>query len=348
MALSREQLRAQLRKREIAPVYVLFGAETYLRDLAAKTIADLTFKEGDLRDFNETEFSLNVEGNLRSALAAAEQLPMMAGKRVIRITDVRVGATSAKDTLKEDDEAALNTYLANPAASAVVIFVADELNGVRRMGKILRDKTAAVEFTPLGDEDLAKWARDKIADAGSSIDERALRLLVALVGPDVRRLTNEIEKISTAALPEKLITADLIDALVPNTREISNFDLTDHLLAGRKSLALKTLKKILDDGAEPLALLGLISYNFRRLLMAKEMMSHGADRSEVAKVIKLRYSDQEPFIAAARRGSLETLTKAITRIADIDLAIKTSVGGGGPQGGRMQIEMLVCELASAA
>jgi hypothetical protein len=35
MVLGREDLRNQLKRREIAAVYVLFGAETYLRDLAA-------------------------------------------------------------------------------------------------------------------------------------------------------------------------------------------------------------------------------------------------------------------------------------------------------------------------
>lgn len=346
MVLSREQLKAQLRARQIAPVYALFGAETYLRDIAAKTIADRTFEEGDLRDFNETEFSLNVEGNLRSALAAAEQLPMMARKRVIKITDVRVGSAANRDTLREEDEAALSSYLSDPAPVAVVIFIADELNGVRRMGKILRDRTTSVEFKPLDDEDLVKWARERVNDAGSTIEERVLRHLVALVGPDVRRLTTEIEKVSTAALPNKEIGADLVDSLISNAREVSNFDLTDHLLAGRRLKALKTLQKVLDDGAEPLALLGLISYNFRRLVMAKEMMANGADRADVAKIVKLRYSDQEHFLTAARRSNPETLAKAITRIADIDLAIKTSIGGGGPQGGRAQIEMLVCELAA--
>ena len=61
--LSREDLRNQLKKREIVPVYLLFGAESYLRDLAAKTIADFVFGEGSLRDFNETEFSLNTAEN---------------------------------------------------------------------------------------------------------------------------------------------------------------------------------------------------------------------------------------------------------------------------------------------
>ena len=59
--LSKDKLREQLKRREFSPVYVLYGAETHLRDLAAKTISDLAFGDGDLRDFNEAEFSLNSE-----------------------------------------------------------------------------------------------------------------------------------------------------------------------------------------------------------------------------------------------------------------------------------------------
>ncbi len=57
--LGREDLRRQLKEREFAPVYLLFGAETYLRDLAAKTIADLALANSSLREFNEIEHSLN-------------------------------------------------------------------------------------------------------------------------------------------------------------------------------------------------------------------------------------------------------------------------------------------------
>lgn len=335
-----------MKRREIAPVYVLSGAEDYLRDLAAKTIADLVFGKDGFRDFNESEFSLSVEGNLESALAAAEQLPMMADRRIVRITDVRVSATAVKDTLKEEHEEMLAAYLANPAQTSVVIFIADELNGVRKVGKLLREKAAAVEFGRLSEGELVHWARGKAYEAGSEADERTLRHLTALTGPDLRRLTNEIEKLSTAALPEKTITFELVDLLVPNVREIDNFRLADQLLAGNRPGVLKTLKKILDDGAEPVMLLGLLSYNFRRLLMAKEMMEHGAERSDITRAIKInRYSDQEPFLAAARRADANMLASVLKRLADVDLALKTSVGGGGAAGTRIQIEMLVCELA---
>jgi hypothetical protein len=39
------------------------------------------------------------------------------------------------------------------------------------------------------------------------------------------------------------------------------------------------------------------------------------------------------------------LAKVIKKLANTDLAIKTSIGGG-PSGARMAIEMLVCDLAT--
>jgi DNA polymerase-3 subunit delta len=343
--LTREDLRNQLKRRDIAPVYVLFGAESYLRDIAAKTIADLLFKEGELRDFNETEFSLN-STDIGSALAAAEQLPMMAERRVVRIADIRVSATGTKDNLKEDHEGILSAYLKRPAESSVLIFIADELDKRRKMSKLLLENSVAVEFARFNDNELLAWARNKIKESGADVDEKAIHQLVALVGDDVRRLTNEINKLATAAMPDGPITYDLVESLVPNSRELSNFALTDHLMAGRGSRALQVLRKILEDGGEPLMILGLISYNYHRLFLAKEMMADGAERSEVAKVMKLRYSDQENFLASARRTDRAKLTRIMKRIAETDLAIKTSKGGGGPHGSRMQIEMLVCELAT--
>ncbi len=188
MVFAREDLRNQLKRREIAPVYVLFGPETYLRELAVKTLTDLAFAPGDFRDFNETVFSLDGEDNLQRALAAAEQLPMMASRRVVRVDNVRISATGFRDTITESDEATLSAYFANPSPTSILIFVADELNGVRKMGKFLREKSTAVDFARLDDKQFADWARKSVVDAGAEIDDLTLRLLVSRVGSDVRRL----------------------------------------------------------------------------------------------------------------------------------------------------------------
>ena len=343
------KLREHARERTFEPVYVLFGPEVYLRETAARFIADRAFDEGELRDFNEDVFDLDRDpAHIIDALSAAQQLPMMAKRRVIRITGVRVAATSNRDSLKEEHLEAVAAYLTDPSPHTIVLINADELNGNRKMASLLKEKAAAVEFKPLDDTELFGWVRNRAEkELGVKAEPGALKLLVSLVGADLHRLANETDKLAAAAHGTAGITGDLVEGLVANTREANHFDLTDHLVAGRQQQTLAVLKKTLDDGAEPLALLGLVSYNLRRMLIAKELMSSGAPTDEVAKAVKVRYSDRQSFLSSSRRADGEKLRHCLRRLADVDLAIKTSLGGGGPKGSRLQFEMLFCEIALA-
>ncbi len=345
--LSKEKLREHVRERKLAPVYVLYGAEAYLRESAAKSLANTAFGENDLRDFNETSFSLNEPSSIRDALAAADQLPMMAEKRVVRITDVRVAATGNRDTLKEEYETLLGGYLANPSPHSVVIFSGDELNGNRKITKLFEKHSTLVEFQPLDDKELFDWIARLFKESGMEVGSTVVRHLTGISGSNLVRLSNDVKKLAAAALPNGLVTEELVDSLVARTRLMDNFALSGHLVAGRTREAVSSLHQMLDDGAEPLMLLGLLGSNYRRLLIAKDLMESGSDRSEVARAVKLRYNDQEPFLAAARRAKMSQLTHAISRLAEADISIKSSIGGGGPAGAKMQIEMLVCELAAS-
>jgi hypothetical protein len=84
-----------------------------------------------MRDFNLDEFTLNDKHGMESAIAAAQQIPMMSSRRVVKVTDVRIAASATRDTLKEESEAVLGAYLAKPSGSTVLMLVADELNGNR-------------------------------------------------------------------------------------------------------------------------------------------------------------------------------------------------------------------------
>jgi DNA polymerase III subunit delta len=328
--LTREDLREKLKANQIAPVYLLFGAETFLRDLAVKTITDRTLAGCELREFNENSFSLN-DFDIQTSLSAAEQLPMMASRRVVKITEL--------NKLKESDEDFLQGYLKRPAESCVVIFVAEELDKRKKLSKLLLDNCVSVEFTPLKDFEIQTWTRQKAKELKVQIDEKALRFLLNLIGNSVRKLTSELEKLAVAALPDSIITQELVESLTPNSREVSNFDLSDQMLAGNRNGAMKVLQKVLNDGAEPLMLLGLIANNYHRLFLAKELMSQGVERIEVARIMKLPPFKQEDFLATARRADTERLSWSMQRIAEADLAIKTSKGTP-----RLQIEMLVSEL----
>lgn len=344
--LSRDQLRDHVRRREFSPVYLLYGEERYLRDLAAATIADRAFGEGDLRDFNETTFELNSADDLPRAIAACQQLPMMSERRVVRINGVKIFATGNRDTVREEHESLLRSYFADPSGQTILIFAADELNGNRKMSKLLKASAQCVEFNAMQDGDLRNWAMDKFRADGIEIAPQTVAHLIDLTGSELRRVAAEVEKITVAALGTKKVTDDLIDQLISNEREISNFDLTEKLNAGDSRSAMATLRKVLDDGAEPLMILGLLSYNYRRLLMAKDMMARSVERRDIERSLGLRYGQQDKFMAAVRRATMSGLQAAIRHIAETDLAIKTSIGGGGPKGGRMQIEVLVCRLAA--
>ncbi len=330
--LTREDLRNQLKKGEIAPMYLLFGAEKYLRNLAAKAVTEKVLHDSPLREFNETEVSLN-DTEFLHAISSAEQMPMISPRRVVKITEI--------NKLKEADEDALAHYVQRPAEFSIVIFIADELDKRRRFAKTLLETCVSVEFGNLSDDELMQWARVKLKELNSQADEKVLRQLVALVGNNVLRLTNEIEKLSVAALPDSIISYELVESLVPNSREFTNFLLTDYLLDKKRVHALQTLQKILDDGAEPLMLLGLIASNFRKLFLAKELMRQGVDRKEVARTINLPFFKQDDFFAKARVADVEKLSWSLQRIADADLAIKTSKATP-----RLQIEMLVTELSA--
>jgi DNA polymerase-3 subunit delta len=335
--LTREELWRELKAGKVGPLYLLFGPEDYLRDAAARFIADAALKESPLRPFNESSYSL-ASVDVQQAIAAAEQMPMMGGRRVVRVTDF--------GRLREADEEALVRYVTRPMETTTVVFVSGDLDKRRKLSKTLLDVCASVEFAELKDAELAAWARDRLKHLGAHADERTLRQIVALVGASVRQLSTELEKLATAALPDGQITMELVDALVGRSRELSNFELSDHLIARDRRRALETLRKLLDDGAEPVMLIGLLASNFHRLALAKELMTRGAPEQEVFRVVNMPFSQRKEFLATARRADSRELARRLTRIAEADLAIKTSLGGGGDRGSRLQLELLVCELSA--
>ena len=338
-SVSKSELRNRLRNRELEPVYFLYGPETHMRDLAAKTIADLALTNPSLRDFNEHRISL-AESTLEDVFAAAEQLPLNDEKQVVIADDVNLTKNSRETCLTTDSESVLTNYLSRPAETTVVIFVVDELDKRLKPVKTLLKFATAVEFKELDTREATNFVAGAFDEAGAKADANAVRELVDLAGPNAGKLGVEVGKLVTASMPGKSIDVELVRRLVKHSRALSNFDLTDHLVAGRSEAALLAMKKLLDDGAEPLMLLGLLSYNFRQLCLAKQLMNRGLERSQVAREMRLR-GNQTRFFEAARRARPGQFEKTLVRIAETDFAIKTSRATP-----RLQIEMLVCELAT--
>jgi DNA polymerase-3 subunit delta len=328
--LTRPQLEASLKEGKLASLYLLHGVETYLRDQAMRAIAEAALKDSLLREFNESRFSL-VSGGALDAIASAEQFPMMSERRVVYIQDF--------GKLREADEEALKRYLENSVATSVVIFTATELDKRRALTKSLLERCVVVECQSISDGEAIRWARDYLKPLKIAADEAVLREIVSLVGTDIQTLHSELDKLATAALDSKRITQELVDALLGRSRELSNFALTDHLIARNRKKALEVVYRLLQDDVEPVMLIGLIAGNYHRLALAKDILKRRG-RQEVFKVIRMPYNRQSAYLDIIQRSTQAELARGMQKIAAADLAIKTSLGTP-----RLQLEILVCELA---
>jgi DNA polymerase-3 subunit delta len=328
--LSKVDLERSLRQ-TLSPLYLLVGCESYLRGVGADEIANAALSDTLLREFNESSFSLLTDA-VQSAVAAAEQLPMMSSRRVVRIRDF------AK--LREADEQVLIAYLKNPAPSTVMIFIADDLDKRKALSKALVDNCTVVDFSPIKDAEAKAWCRTRLKELKITADDQVLTEIIRLVGTDVQTLYSELDKLASAAADTGKITFELVDELIGRSRELSNFELADHLLAKNRKRALETLHRLLDDGAEPLMLVGLIAGNYHRLALGKDLLTRGGP-SEVFRNISMPPFKRDSYLATLQRSDPAKLAKGIQLIAAVDLAIKTSQATP-----RLQLEMLVCELAS--
>ena len=328
-ARNRKDLEESLKKGQIAPFYYLYGPETYLRDQATSAIAEAALEGTLLREFNDSSFSL-FSSDVRDALAVAEQLPMMSSRRVVRLRNFA--------RLTEDAEALLLAYLERPVETSVLIFIGDDIDKRTRFGKQLL-AGAAYEFQPLSAKELPAWIKSYLKTLNAEIEPEAGRRLVEVVASDLLNLTNELNKLAAAALPSGRITREHVDQLISRSREHMNWDLTDGIVSGNGRLALKVLREFLDDGYEPVLLTGIIAGTFRRLALAKELFEQGAQPREIFSEVRVPAFKQSDYLSMLRRIDPNKLRRALLRIAETDLAIKTSKGTP-----RMQVEMLVCEL----
>jgi len=335
-SLTRAKLDASLKAGRVEPLYLLIGCETYLRDAAARAITEAALAGTLLREFNESSLSL-LSNSATAAIAIAEQLPMLSERLVVRIRDF--------GKLREADDEIIIRYLKSPSPSSVVIFIADDLDKRKNLTKALLSACTVVDFSAVKDAEAKAWARTRLKELKTSANDQVLSEIVRLTGTDLQTLNSELEKLAAAALETRTITMQMVEDLIGHSRELSNFELGDQLVAGDRGRALMTLHHLIEDNVAPVMLIGLIASNYHRLALAKELMKQGR-RDEAGRLVYGSYEKKDAFFSTLQRRDAAGIARDIKLIADADLAIKTSLAGGGPKGARLQLEMLICALGT--
>jgi DNA polymerase III subunit delta len=325
-----------LKAGKLAPIYVLEGKEAYLREQAVKRLLETAVDEG-MRDFNYARISVS-DGDLGKALALARQYPMISARRMVVVTDFEAVNDDRQLELLKD-------YLRAPGDTTVLAFVSAGMDNRRAIATALRKAATVVNFDPLEEKETApRWVLDYVKRNGCQMEMHDAAYLIGTVGVELQRLTNELEKLICYVGGKGRIGRAEIDALVVHTREHSNFELTDALLDGRRERALRLLGHIFDNPPEPpqtlaILMLGAIARGYRNLLLSKELMRQNAAQEEIAKAVGMSPYAVKYLNERARKADMNKLLKALTRIAETDVALKSSLAT--PQ---LQLELLICEL----
>ena len=109
---------------------------------------------------------------------------MMAERRVVVIRDV--------SALKKDARTGLVQYLGHPAHDTVLLLLAA---GGTKPDADLLTRATTIEFKPLNESDLVKWASHHAASLNVSIEPGAAELLCRATGNDLALLSGEIDKL---------------------------------------------------------------------------------------------------------------------------------------------------------
>jgi DNA polymerase-3 subunit delta len=315
------------------PVYALFGDEDFLKRRCRDAIIKLAVGDGD-PDFAVSTYS-------------GERLDFSTVRNDLDtpsfVCPVRVVIVDQADTFVSEHRDSLERYVAAPSKVGVLVLEVKTFPDNTRLAKALPDaaklacKAPAVGQLPGW---CVRWAK---AGHGTKLDGDAAELLVELVGPAMGLLDQELAKLAVAVGANAEITADDVDRLVGRSRAANVFHILDAVGDGKPAAALAILHQLFDEGEDPLAVLGPLTHQLRKLATVNRLVDQGQslgpamDTAGVPRWPQARQSTERQLrhLGKARLGQLTDW------LVEINLGLK----GGSQLPPRVQVERLVVKLA---
>jgi DNA polymerase III subunit delta len=335
----------EIREEELAPGYLFHGEESYLADLFVRELASL-IAPGDAPDFRIDRYYLDETG-WGEILDTARTMPFLFSPwRVIvvrapeRKPDAdRSGEKEAK-LVSEAEEKLLKRYFADPSSRTVLVI---NLPGKLRKGnaavRVLSSLPGVVakDAKALTDWDITKWMNEKARSLGKTLAQDAACRLLEIVGNDLRRLDNELEKLAVFVDEEKAISADAVDQATAWVREFDRYELENALEEGDLRKCLIVLGALLNAGEKPEQVLSRISGFIRNVLAAKVWLAEESrDRKEIFKAffpnVLESYRDlyqrkSAAFFSIVDGLSMAEVGRLLEGLAEADVRIKSTDAG---------------------
>jgi DNA polymerase-3 subunit delta len=317
------------------PIYVLHGSESFLMDEFLQYAKNQLLDENAI-DFNFQAFDLN-EVPIQQVIQEAETLPFIGDRRVVIGTNA-LFLTSAKVSGGPDHElGALQSYIDNPSDTCVLFLMIDQekLDERKKIVKSLRELGVVFSFLPLKDIELVGWMKRKAQQVEATLEDETARLLHQFVGNDLRRLQQEINKLSTYVGRNGQITTEAVTQLTSRSLEQDIFHLIAKVISSEVDAALRMyfdLLKSKDEptrnreqqrGKDPLAILSLLARQFRIILQVKVLMNKGYSQQQIASTLGIHPYPVKLAAEQSQRVSESALRQILVYLSEEDYRIKT-------------------------
>lgn len=179
------------------------------------------------------------------------------------------------------------------------------------------------EFALLQNNSLNKWVQNKISDYNLKISSSAVRKLIFYCDNNSQRISQELDKlVCYEAQKAGLITEDDIEKMVAKHENISSFSIVDAVSERHKGRAIYLLHKFSAGGEDFNLLFGALVYQFKNLMIIRDLMDEKVIYSEIAKKLNLHPFVLQKSYGMASRFKVQELKSIYNKLSELELGVK--------------------------
>ncbi len=311
--VSASELCKEVEKGRRHPFYFLHGEEDYLRDVTAAWLGEILAPD-QAPDFNVDIFYGDTLG-LEDFLKIYNSYPMMAAHRLVFLKRC--------EKLSIEICNGLESILDSPSATTLLIFIGGKVDLRRKFFRELAKLGRAVEFRVPYANQLPQWIQTEAKKRGLQIDPEAADFLRLYIGPSLRELAGEIEKLSIFVGSSGEITRSAVEQVVGSSNKVSIFELTDAIGSGNSRKAFELLRSLMEQGEEPSRSFAWICRHIQLLLKTQELMKRAIPKKKMAVNLGISPYFLDSYMNQARRHSANSLWVGLGSLLEADSQLKS-------------------------
>lgn len=317
-----QQLKSALKEGTLGTLYLLHGEEAYLRDFYLTEIKKRILAPG-LEEFNLHAIS-GKEASPRVISEAIDCLPMMSERTMVLVTDYDLFKVS------EEHRNELISLFSDLPEYVCLVFVYDLIeykpDARTKLAQALKTHGLAIPFHHQEQEDLVAWITRHFRALDHDIDSEQAKYLIFLCGDLMNTLIGEISKIGAYAKHSR-ITREDIDAVAVPQLDAKVFQMTDAVLRRDFDRAARVLGELYSQQEAPIMILSVLGKQLRQLYTARLGLEAHKGSQYLVELWGMKTSyPAEKLMSAASRFSLDWCRSAVSRAAQVDLAMKSMAG----------------------